>query len=223
MNEFEAKIGYEFRDKTLLRAALTHTSYANERKLPDLPSNERLEFLGDSILGCTVAEYLYRNRPKMTEGQMTRLRAELVCEKSLYSASEQLGIGEYLLLGKGEEFTGGRERPALLADAVEALLAAVFLDGGREEAVKLIKKYILSNIGHAEKVKIDYKTALQELSQRMGKSLNYVLEGEDGPDHEKVFTVAVLVGDERMGEGEGRNKKEAEQQAASVALERLAK
>jgi ribonuclease-3 len=221
MKDFENKIGYTFNDRSLLLTALTHTSYANEAKKAGLVSNERLEFLGDSVLGVTVAEFLYRNRPKMTEGQMTRLRAELVCERSLAAAAAELGLSEQILLGHGEETSGGRQRPSLLADAVEALFAAVYLDGGRENAEKLINRYILSNIERAEAANIDYKTSLQELVQSRGGHVSYKLIGEAGPDHAKVFTAAVVVGGATRGVGQGKSKKEAEQSAASAALEEL--
>lgn len=219
MNRLEKKLGYTFKNKELLKTALTHSSYANENKRSGLASNERLEFLGDSILGMTVAEYLYRNAPNMPEGQMTRQRAELVCEKRLEGVAGQLELGDFLRLGRGEEQGGGRTRPSILADAVEAVLAAVYLDGGVEPARAVINKYILSQIGNGEAVGVDYKTSLQELVQsKTGQTLSYHMLGESGPDHAKIFTVEVRLNGLKQGEGTGRNKKEAEQAAAKAAL-----
>ncbi|MDR0904744.1 MAG: ribonuclease III [Oscillospiraceae bacterium] len=220
MEQLQSKIGYAFRDISLLETALTHSSYANERK--DVPCNERLEFLGDSILGNAVAEFLYRSRPDMQEGKMTRLRAELVCEKTLALAAGEIDLGAYLRLGRGEASGGGRGRASLLADAMEAVIAAVFLDGGRRAAEKLVRKFILSRIDDAERANIDYKTALQERCQKTpGQVIKYLLAGESGPDHLKVFAVEVSVGGTVLGRGEGSSKKSAEQAAARAALEKL--
>jgi ribonuclease-3 len=219
LDDLEIKLGYEFTDRSLLERALTHSSYANEIKKSRDMCNERLEFLGDSVLGMTVAEYLYLNMTKMPEGQMTRLRAEIVCEKSLADSANRLGLGKYLRLGKGEESGGGRSRPALLADAMEAVFAAVYLDGGREEAARLIRSCMLSQLRDGEYSNTDYKTALQELIQRKsGQVLTYNLIGESGPDHQKVFSVEVCLNGVRVGVGEGKSKKEAEQQGAREAL-----
>ena len=219
----ESRIGYHFRDRGLLETALTHSSYANERHSSGAESYERLEFLGDSVLGFVTAEFLYAHDPALPEGRMTPLRAELVCEFSLHETALSLGLGELLRLGRGEELTGGRERVSILADTVEAIIAAIFLDGGMDEAKKFIMTQLLSgaDLG-AEHAVADYKTALQELVQRRGEvAIRYELVGESGPDHSKTFTFSVSVDGERVGEGSGRTKKEAEQMAARRALERL--
>ena len=225
MKTIEEKIGYRFRDPELLRQALTHSSYANERGWGRLGCNERLEFLGDSILGYFTAEYLYRGYPDKPEGEMTKLRAELVCENSLAKVAEALELGKALLLGRGEELGGGRGRPSITADAVEALLAAVYLDGGAEEARRFVYTFILSNAPRAAREgSHDFKTLLQELVQRDGaESPLYRMTGESGPDHCKVFSAEVLVDGRALGEGSGRSKKEAEQNAARDALEKLKK
>ena len=225
MKTIEEKISYRFRDPELLRQALTHSSYANERGWGRLGCNERLEFLGDSILGYFTAEYLYRGYPDKPEGEMTKLRAELVCETSLAKVAEELSLGEALLLGRGEELGGGRGRPSITADAVEALLAAVYLDGGAEEARRFVYTFILSNAPRAAREgSHDFKTLLQELVQRDGaESPLYRMTGESGPDHCKVFSAEVLVDGRALGEGSGRSKKEAEQNAARDALEKLKK
>ncbi|MGM9564961.1 ribonuclease III [Evtepia sp.] len=224
MKTLEEKIGYAFRDRTLLENALTHSSYANEHRDKGMPSNERLEFLGDSILGLVVADHLYRNRPDLPEGDLTRIRAALVCEGSLVEVAKSLDLGSYLKLGRGEESGGGRKRPSIQADAVEAMLAAVYLDGGIGQARKLIHNLILNQ----EREKIangrDFKTALQELVQReSGQVLSYRLVGESGPDHAKCFSMEVLLNGQPIGAGEGRSKKEAEQAAAKAAVGKLEK
>ena len=222
MKKLEEKLGYEFKNSELLTTALTHSSFANEHKKSGIECNERLEFLGDSILGMITAEYLFRNEPGMPEGKMTRLRAELVCERSLVEVADELGLGEYLRLGHGEESCGGRTRPSIKADAVEAVLAAVFLDEGIEPAKKIVNKYILSKLKTGIPANRDYKTELQEYLQRDGaKDISYKLTGESGPDHNKHFVCAVLVDGEHIAKGEGKSKKEAEQQAARNALEIL--
>ena len=220
MERLQEKLNYRFRDIGLLTNALTHSSYANEHRCP---SNERLEFVGDSVLGMVTAAYLYRSFPQLPEGRMTKLRAELVCEQSLYEAAKKLGLGGYLRLGKGEELTGGRERPSILADCVEAIIAAVYLDGGLACARKLIYALVLSKLeGKGPELVQDYKTRLQELVQQTpGQSVSYALLGESGPDHDKRFVSAAYVGGEMAGSGEGRTKKEAEQMAARSALERI--
>lgn len=222
MKTLEEKIGYTFRDRTLLENALTHSSYANEHREKGMPSNERLEFLGDSILGLVVADHLYRNRPDLPEGDLTRIRAALVCEGSLVEVAKSLDLGSYLKLGRGEESGGGRKRPSIQADAVEAMLAAVYLDGGIGQARKLIHDLILNQ----EREKIangrDFKTTLQELIQReSGQVLSYRLTGESGPDHAKIFCMDVLLNGKPIGSGEGRSKKEAEQAAAKAAVCKL--
>ena len=221
--DLEQKLGHVFRDRSLLDTALTHSSYANERHLGSLGSNERLEFLGDSVLGVTVAEHLYRRYGDMPEGRMTRLRSELVCEQSLYRVAQKLELGRYLRLGRGEEHNGGRERPSILSDAVEALIAALYLDGGTSAASAFIHTWLLSELDETEPVCFtDFKTALQELVQRRsGQTLSYELIGEQGPDHAKLFTVQVLLNGSPVGQGDGRTKKEAEQAAAHNALEAL--
>ena len=220
MTTLEEKLGYTFQDPSLLENALTHSSRANESR-GKLHSNERLEFLGDSILGMVVADHLYRNHPDLPEGDLTRTRAALVCEGSLVEVAQCLELGAYLKLGKGEEAGGGRERPSIIADAVEAVLAAVYLDGGIGSARKLIQKFILDR--EAEKsASRDYKTALQELVQReSGQVLGYQLIGAEGPDHAKIFSVEVDLNGIPIGQGRGRSKKEAEQNAAKAAIEKL--
>ena len=221
MKSLEEKLGYTFQDKSLLENALTHSSCANESK-GRLHSNERLEFLGDSILGMVVAEHLYRNHPDLPEGELTRTRAALVCEESLVEVAHDLGLGDYLTLGKGEEAGGGRTRPSIRADAVEAVLAAVYLDGGIGSARKIIQKYILSREIEGLNSQRDYKTALQELIQReSGQSLKYRLTGSEGPDHDKRFFVEVDLNGQPVGAGKGRSKKEAEQMAAKAAIAKL--
>lgn len=220
METLEAKLGYTFRDKTLLENALTHSSYANENHSP-FGSNERLEFLGDSVLGMVTADFLYKEHPDLPEGDLTRARAALVCEESLVEVADRLELGAYLKLGRGEAQGGGRQRASIRADAVEAVLAAVFLDGGVAEAQRIIQRFILDK--ESEKTASrDYKTALQELVQReSGQALTYRLVGEAGPDHAKVFSVAVELNGKAVGEGQGRSKKEAEQMAAKAAMEGL--
>lgn len=225
MDELEAKLEYRFHDRALLLTALSHSSYANENKSAGLMSNERLEFLGDSVLGQVVSSHLYLSYPKMPEGQMTRLRAELVCEQSLYGVAKALELGKFIKLGKGEEHTGGRQRESILADAVEALIAAQYLDGGLAVAKSFIDKYILSNLDAMETHAMsDYKTTLQEQVQRKaGQSLVYELVSESGPDHQKSFTMQVLLNDMPIGIGHGHTKKEAEQFAAKNGLEEISK
>lgn len=220
MQELQTKLNYEFKDPSLIRTALTHSSYANEHRCQ---SNERLEFLGDSILGMVVAAYLYRLYPDMPEGKMTRLRAELVCEQSLHRVAGKLGFGENLRLGKGEELSGGRERASILADCVEAVIAALYLDGGFETARAFIMEHILSNLEQPDfAYGSDYKTELQELvQQKPNQNLSYVMVAESGPDHKKTFTAEVRLNGAVLGTGEGRTKKEAEQNAACVALRAL--
>ena len=221
MTTLEEKLGYTFQNTALLENALTHSSCANESR-GKLQSNERLEFLGDSILGMVVADHLYRNHPDLPEGELTRTRAALVCEESLVEVAAELNLGEYLRLGKGEESGGGRHRPSIQADAVEAVLAAVYLDGGIGSARKIIQRYILCREIEGLNSSRDYKTALQELVQReSGQVLTYHLLGESGPDHAKVFSVAVELNGKPLGAGEGRSKKEAEQAAAKAAVEKL--
>lgn len=224
MQKLEAKIGYTFQNQELLTTALTHSSYANERHSEHSQSYERLEFLGDSILGYVTAEFLYRHEPRLPEGRMTRLRAELVCEQSLHQVAQRLGLGAYMRLGRGEEHTGGRERPSILADMVESIIAAMYLDSGSlEEPRRFIMAQILQNaeIGETHR-SADYKTELQELVQRKANQvISYELIGESGPDHCKVFSFRVSINGVSAGEGSGRTKKEAEQMAACEALRKL--
>ena len=221
MRVLEDRLGYHFKNRALLEHALTHSSYANEHRSNGVTSNERLEFLGDSVLGMIVAEHLYRTHPNMPEGELTRTRAALVCETSLYEVACSLDLGRCLLLGKGEASGGGRERPSILADAVEATFAAVYLDGGIDAIQPIIRKFILDK-EREKAVDRDYKTALQELVQRRpGQSISYKLVQETGPDHARVFVMEVSVGDTVVGVGRGRSKKEAEQMSAKAALERL--
>lgn len=220
MQAIENKLGYEFNNKELLLTALTHSSYANEKKREGIVSNERLEFLGDSILGMIVARHLYENYPDMKEGRMTKVRSELVCEQSLATVAAELNLGKYLCLGKGELQSGGNQRPSLLADAVEAILAAVTLDGGIVSARKIINKFIISHTDEFACRDNDYKTLVQEQVQKVsGRTFLYNLIDEKGPDHMKEFTVEMLIDDKKVGVGNGRTKKEAEQAAAAAALE----
>jgi len=223
MQELEQKIGYTFRDKALLQTALTHSSYANEAKREKCLCNERLEFLGDSVLGFTVAQYLYNHYPDMPEGKMTKLRAELVCEQSLVRIADGLGLGEHLYLGRGEVLGGGRQRASILADAVEAIFAAVLLDSDIGQAERIVLA-LLGDSLRAEQGNVvqDNKTALQELvQQKSGQVLSYHLLSASGPDHQKVFESEVRLNDRSVGTGRGRSKKEAEQAAACAALRQL--
>lgn len=226
IKDLEEAIGYRFRNISLLQNALTHSSYANERWRNSLASNERLEFLGDSILGMIVAEHLYRNFPDRPEGELTRIRADLVCEKTLAKVANQVSLGQYLQLGHGEEQGGGRTRDSILADAVESVIAASYLDGGFEPPLAFIRRFILCDIPETTTSlrNTDYKTTLQELvQQKKDQVLTYVLTGESGPDHNKEFWVEVLLNGTVIGKGTGRSKKRAEQDAARAALEALSK
>lgn len=222
LSDLEKAIGYRFRNISLLQNALAHSSYANERWHNSLMSNERLEFLGDSILGMTVAEHLYRNFPDRPEGELTRMRADMVCETTLAAVANRIGLGQHLLLGHGEEQGGGRERASILADAVESVIAACYLDGGMEPAREFIKTFILCDVPVAKLHNVDYKTTLQELVQRKkNQILSYALIGQSGPDHDKQFVVEVSLNGKAVGKGTGRSKKKAEQDAARVAIEVL--
>ena len=223
MTALEERLGYSFWNRALLETALTHSSYANENRASGIVCNERLEFLGDSVLGVTVADFLYRHFPDMPEGRMTRLRAELVCEQSLHRVALELHLGDYLRLGKGEEHNGGRKRASILSDAVEAVIAAMYLDAGMETAAGFIHRCLLDDVRAIETPTFtDYKTSLQELVQRhSGQVLSYELVGEEGPDHAKTFRVQVCLNGDPIGRGIGRTKKEAEQAAAANALEAL--
>ena len=222
IKDLETALGYSFKNITLLQNALTHSSYANERWHDSLMSNERLEFLGDSILGMVVAEHLYRNFPNRPEGELTRMRADMVCEQSLANVANTLGLGQHMLLGHGEERFGGRTRPSSLADAVESVIAAAFLDGGFEAAAGIIRRFILTEVPVRQMHNKDYKTTLQELvQQKKNQVLSYAMVGESGPDHDKSFQVEVSLNGNVVGEGSGSSKKRAEQDAARVAIEKL--
>ena len=222
IKDLEAAIGYRFHNITLLQNALTHSSYANERWHNSLLSNERLEFLGDSILGMLVAEFLYRTFPDRPEGELTRMRADMVCEKTLANVANRIHLGDLLLLGHGEEQSGGRSRDSILADAVESVIAASFLDGGLDAALKFIKTFILVEVPVTQLHNVDYKTRLQELvQQKKNQVLTYCLLGETGPDHDKEFAVSVSLNGETVGKGSGRSKKRAEQDAARAAMKAL--
>ena len=222
IKDLEAAIGYTFKNITLLQNALSHSSYANERWHDSLKSNERLEFLGDSILGMVTAEYLYRNFPDRPEGDLTRMRADMVCERALAVVAERIGLGQHLLLGHGEEAGGGRSRDSILADAVESVIAACFLDGGMDAARKFIDTFVLTEVPVKKLRNADYKTALQELvQQKKNQVLSYALVAESGPDHDKHFTVEVSLNGKVVGTGDGSSKKRAEQDAARVAIEAL--
>ena len=224
LHELEQHLDYTFHDLRLLRAALYHSSYANEHRAQSVSSNERLEFLGDAVLGFVSADYLYRKHPDLPEGELTRIRAALVCEDSLHEVAQRLHLGDFLMLGKGEESGGGRHRPSILADAVEAVLAAVYLDGGIDEARALVHRILLEKEPEqvVESRRRDCKTELQELVQRKpNQELRHELVSESGPDHAKVFTVAVMLNGQVVGLGSGHSKKEAEQSAARTALEQM--
>ncbi len=218
LEELMERIQYTFRDIRLLQTALTHPSYAHEGNR-NIKDNQRLEFLGDSVLGMAAAEYLYKNH-KGQEGELTKLRAAVVCEKALCSYARQLELGRYLYLGKGERMSGGDQRPSILADAFEAVIAAIYLDGGMEAAKTFVLPFLKQEIQNQRDAKFrDYKTMLQEIiQQNPEEQLTYVLTGESGPDHNKKFVVDVLLNSNVVGTGQGRSKKEAEQQAARQAL-----
>ena len=220
-SEVEAKMGYSFADPALLTRALTHSSYANEHHQPKHENNERLEFLGDAVLEVVTSEWLFLHFPKAPEGEMTRWRAALVCEDALAESARALSLGSHILLGRGEEAGGGRGKASLLSDCLEAVIGAIFLDGGMESTKTFILTHVLTDPDKRIHQR-DSKTSLQEILQKHGRPTpQYVLAGEDGPDHDKRFTVQVLIDGEVMGEGTGRTKKEAEQLAAGIAIERL--
>jgi len=218
MKTLEEKLGYSFKNNKLLINALTHSSYANETR--DGTSYERLEFLGDSILSIVVSEYIYKEFQNFPEGELSKLRASLVCEKSLCSFARELNLGEYLRLGKGEDKGGGRERDSILADAFEAVLAAMYLDGGFEVAKKHVMRFVTQELKHTDdEVFKDYKTALQEIIQRNPEEfVTYILTNEEGPDHDKIFEIEVRLNSNTIGKGKGKSKKQAEQAAAKEAL-----
>ena len=224
IRELQEKLNYSFNDTNLLEKSLTHSSYANEKYKNSADSNERLEFLGDSLLGMTVALLIYNHKPRLTEGQMTKLRAELICERSLASIASELDLGSYMLLSRGEENGGGRSRPSMLADAFEAVLAAVYFDGGYEPVKRLISAYIKPRMDNPSHSFSDYKTILQELVQvKPGQTLIYEKTDEYGPDHNKLFTVEVKLNGKTIGTGTGKSKKNAEQEAAKAAIDILSR
>ena len=221
LKDFQKKLGYTFRDESILRHSLTHSSYANEHRHGLPGSNERLEFLGDSILGFITAEYLFLHYQHLPEGDLTKMRALLVCENSLFEFAQLIDLGSYILLGHGEERSGSRNRPSILSDAFEAVLAAVYLDGGMDAAKKILLPFVQKG---AEEIRahshgFDYKTALQEIAQQNpGELVHYELTGTLGPDHAKIFEVNCYLNSNLLGKGTGKSKKEAEQMAAKEAL-----
>lgn len=220
MEQFQQKINYKFKNDRLLYEALSHSSFANENK-KQRNSNERLEFLGDSVLSIVVSDYIFEHFKHLPEGELTKLRASLVCEKSLFEFSKKIDLGNYIFLGKGEELTGGRTRPSIISDAFEAVIAAIYLDGGMEPVSKYILSFIPEDISPSgSKSFHDYKTMLQEIIQRNPEEkIEYFLKSESGPDHDKKFTVQVKLNNNVIGEGMGHSKKNAEQAAAREALE----
>lgn len=221
MEQFEKIIGYQFHNKNYLRQALSHSSYANEMRLSKLANNERLEFLGDAVLELMSSEYIFSNNLEMYEGEMTKLRASLVCEPTLAMCAREIKLGEYILLGKGEIATGGANRDSILSDAFEAVIGAIYLDGGFTNAKEFVMKFVLDDID-SKKLFFDSKTILQEMVQADYKEpLMYKLIGESGPDHDKVFTVAAIVDGKELSQGSGKTKKAAEQAAAYQAILKL--
>lgn len=215
--ELEEKIGYHFKDQSLLKQALTHSSFSNEQKVNKQKNYERLEFLGDAVLEMASSKFFYLQHPEMAEGQLTKLRSSMVCEPALAFCARDIELGKYILLGKGEEATGGRERDSITSDVMEAVIGAIYLDSGFEEAEKFILKYILSDL-ESKQLFYDSKTILQEKVQKEGKEIHYKLVEESGPDHDKLFTVEAVIADKAVSRGVGRTKKSAEQQAAYAVL-----
>ncbi len=214
----EERIGYRFHDKMLLKQAITHSSYTNEQKINKYGHYERLEFLGDAVLELVSSEFLFTIHKEKTEGELTKMRASMVCEPSLAFCAKDLELGEFMLLGKGEETTGGRRRDSITSDAMEAVIGAIYLDGGMEAAKDFINRFVLSDL-EDKQLFYDSKTNLQELIQgKLKKDFHYILLEESGPEHDKVFEVAVCMEDEIIGRGKGRTKKAAEQEAAYKAL-----
>jgi ribonuclease-3 len=223
LEDLEARIGYQFKDSNLLRQAMTHSSFSNEHRLNRLTSNERLEFLGDAVLEIVTSDFLFAKYPKLPEGDLTKIRASIVCEQTLAFCTREIELGMYLLLGKGEDLTGGRDRNSIVSDAMEALIGAIYLDGGFANAKEFIYKFILSDIEHKQ-LFYDSKTILQEIVQSDFKEeLVYKLIGEEGPDHNKKFIIDAVIGNEIVGHGIGRTKKAAEQEAAYSAIVKLRK
>jgi ribonuclease-3 len=218
ITELEDRIGYHFKDRALIRMALTHSSYANEQKINKQPDYERLEFLGDSVLEMVSSTYLYNNYPDKKEGQMTKMRASMVCEQALAFCARDFELEKYILLGKWEESTGGRHRDSIISDVMEAVIGAIYIDGGIDYAKKHIDKFILNDLENKQ-IFVDAKSVLQELVQKDStKTLSYEICGESGPEHDKIFKSRVLINGEILGEGEGHTKKAAEQQAAYQAV-----
>lgn len=218
LGELEEKIGYTFGDKKLLRQACTHSSYANEMKINKFEDYERLEFLGDAVLELVTSDFLFRERRENSEGRLTKLRASMVCEPALAFCAREMALEQYILLGKGEEATGGRSRDSIVSDVMEAVIGAIYLDGGLEEASTFIHRFVLSDLEHKQ-LFYDAKTTLQEIVQQENNGeLYYKLVREEGPQHNKIFDVEAYVGAKRVGEGSGHSKKAAEQQAAYQAL-----
>lgn len=217
LKELEKKIGYEFSEKRLLGQAVTHSSFSNEQKINKYKNYERLEFLGDAVLELLSSQFFFETYPDMSEGEMTRLRSSMVCEPALAFCARDLDLGKYILLGKGEEATGGRKRDSIISDVMEAVIGAIYLDGGLLEADKFVRKFILSDLENKQ-LFYDSKTLLQEQVQKEGRTLTYELVSESGPDHEKVFVVEAVIDGKTVGRGQGRNKKTAQQQAAYQVL-----
>ena len=218
LRRLEEKIQYCFRDQTLLRQALTHSSFSNEQKINRYPDYERLEFLGDAVLELVSSDYMFHENPRMSEGELTKRRSSIVCEPALAFCARQIGLERFILLGKGEEATGGRKRDSIISDVMEAVIGAVYLDSGIEEARNFIRRFILSDLEHKQ-LFYDAKTFLQEEVQKENCGLlRYELIREEGPEHDKNFVVEALIGDRKAGTGTGHSKKAAEQQAAYAAL-----
>ena len=217
LEKLEEKISYHFKNKNLLRQAVSHSSYSNEKRMSKLANNERLEFLGDAVLEVISSEFIFLNYKQMDEGEMTKLRASLVCEQSLAYCAREIELGKFLLLGKGEMNTGGRERDSILSDALESVIGAIYLDGGFTNAKEFVERLVLSDI-ESKQLFYDSKTILQEKVQKNGQTLRYELLEETGPDHDKQFTVEAYIDDKPVSRGSGRTKKAAEQQAAYAVL-----
>lgn len=217
LKKFQSIIGYEFHNEQLLKQALTHSSYANEKHMKKLSDNERLEFLGDAVLEIISSQFLFLGYPDLTEGELTKLRASIVCEPTLAICAEEIHLGQFISLGKGEDQTGGRKRKSILSDAMEAVIGAIYLDGSFANAKDFIEKFILTDIEHKQ-LFYDSKTILQEEVQGRHEQLSYVLLNEEGPDHDKNFTVGVMIGNKQVSTGTGHTKKSAEQEAAYRAL-----
>lgn len=223
LSDLERQIGYQFKNDTMLKKAMVHSSYANEcgSKRPAIDCNERLEFLGDTVLSLVVSTYLFQNFPDLPEGNLSKIRSFTVCEKALAEFANQIQLGDFLKLGKGEDHNNGRRRPSITSDAFEALIAAIYLDGGLEPAREFILRFAIPHIQHlvSQQISEDYKTALQQIvQQEQGEKLEYVLVCEEGPAHQRTFTMEARLNSNVIGRGKGSSKREAEQQAAKEAL-----